>query len=185
MARRKAAALDVPANEQEALALVADYVAADRRQLELALGFEIQIDRLKAERDAALGRIKADQASRFARVKAWWEAGGKALAGKRRSTKLAGATLGVRLTPPAVKFGKGWSDEAIIDWLGRVVGGKLFLRTKTELDKQAVIKALQTQEPMAGPLGERGVSIKQADEFFIDTQLDEAAIRTRFGMTAG
>lgn len=182
MARKKAVAIDVPATQATAQALLADYVMADRRALELALGYQVQIDRLKSERDAALGRIADQQKGRFASLKAWWEAGGKALAGKGRSAELAGAKLGLRLSTPAMKLAKGITAQSITEWLSRVVGGAAFLRTKIELDKQAVIKALQSASPMAGPLGEQGVTVVQTDEFFIDTQLDEAAILARLGM---
>lgn len=178
MARRKQAALTVPASQSEAIALLAEYRAAERRALELRLGYELQIDKFKTERDQVLALIAADQAPRFAALKAWWEAGGKELAGKRRSAELAGATLGIRLTPPAVKFAKGINAGRIVDWLGRVVGGTAFLRTKVELDKPAIIKVLSEDGPMAEPLSNQGVTVIQTDEFFIDTQLDERAIRT-------
>jgi phage host-nuclease inhibitor protein Gam len=186
MARRKAAALDVPGSQAEALALVADYVTADRRALELRLGYEVQIDRLKAERDAVLALITEEQAGRFARLKAWWEAGGQDLAGKKRSAELAGATLGVRLTPKAVKFSRGIKVETIVEWLKqtRWAGSLRFLRTKVEFDKQELIAAV-TSDPSSKAIAEafanRGVTVVQTDEFFIDTQLDEAAIRTRLG----
>jgi len=185
MPRAKAKAIDVPGTAAEATALAAQYVTGDRRMLELRLGYQIQIDKLKAECAEVIAVCEADQQGRFVRLKAWWEAGGKDLAGKRRSAELAGALLGVRLTPAGVRFAKGASAKNIAAWLSRVVGGSALLRTKVELDKQAVIKALQSAAPMAGPLGEQGVSIKQTDEFFIDTQLDEAAIRARLGRGEG
>ncbi len=180
MARAKAAALaHVPETEAEATVLLADYVAADRRMLELRLGYQVQIDRLEAERDLIVARMLVDQKDQFLRLKAWCEAGGRALSGKGRSAELAGAKVGVRLSTPAVKFAKGVTAAAIVDWLGRVVGGKAFLRTTVKLDKQAVIKAISGQKAMAGPLAEKGVTVRQADEFFIDTQLDEAAVRAK------
>lgn len=183
MARRKQAALVVPASQSEAIALLAEYRAAERRALELRLGYELQIDKSKTERDQVLALIAADQAPRFAALKAWWEAGGKELAGKRRSAELAGATLGIRLTPPAVKFAKGINAARIVDWLGRVVGGTAFLRTKVELDKPAIIKVLSEDGPMAEALSDQGVTVIQTDEFFIDTQLDEGKIRNDLGHT--
>lgn len=177
MSRKKQAALPVPATIAEARELAAEYVQDERAALGVRLHHETAIDRLKAERDLVLAGIADAQKPRFAALKAWWEAGGKALAGKGRSAELGGAMLGVRLTTPALKLAKGVILLDLISWLSRVVGGGTFLRTKTELDKQALIKALVEDRPMAGPLGERGVSISQTDEFFIDTGLDEAAAR--------
>lgn len=182
MSRRKQAALPVPASPAEAAELCTEYVQDERRMLELRLGYELRIDKLKAERDVVLTGIAARQQGRFAALKAWWEAGGKGLAGRNRSAELAGAKIGIRTTPPAVKLARGVTAAAIADWLGRVVGGKAFLRTKVELDKPAVIKALQEGAPMAGPLEEQGVSVAQIDEFYIDCGLDEDAIRKCLGM---
>ena len=175
MSRKKQAALPVPASLEEARELTGEYVQDERGALRVRLHYEQAIDRLKAERDALLAGIADAQKPRFAALKAWWEAGGKALAGKRRSAELGGATLGVRLTTPAVKFARGVSAEQIVNWLGRVVGGKAYLRTKIELDKQAVIKAVQEDWPMAGPLGEQGLKVVQTDEFFIDCRIDDEA----------
>lgn len=181
MSRRKQAALPVPASPAEAAELCTEYVQDERRMLELRLGYELQIDKLKAERDVVLTGLAARQQHRFAALKAWWEAGGMSLAGRNRSAELAGAKIGIRTTPPAVKLARGVTAAAIVDWLGRVVGGSGFLRTKVELDKPAVIKALQEGAPMAGPLEEQGVSVAQIDEFYIDCGLDEVAIRQRLG----
>lgn len=181
MARKKQAALPVPSSRAEAVALATEYVSADRRMLELKVGYELRIDALKAERDRVLATIAAEQQGRFASLKAWWEAGGKALAGRGRSADVAGALMGIRKTPPAVKFARGINAKMIVDWLGKVVGGSAYLRTKVELDKPAVIKALQQGEAMAGPLAEQGITVAQADEFFIDTGLTEADARERLG----
>lgn len=178
MARRKQAVVEeVPQSQAEAAALVAAFVATDRRALELAIGFQIDIDILEAQRDKALAEIDATQKSRFAALKAWWEAGGKDLAGKKRSAELAGATLGVRLSTPAVKFGKGWNAAKVLTWLGSLRWAEKgrFIRTKTEFDKQAVIKAIA--EPDVARTLRTVLEVVQTDEFFIDTGLDEAAVR--------
>ncbi len=183
MSRRKQAALAVPASQEDAQALCAEYVATERKLLELRLGYEMRIDRLKADRDRVLALAGAEQQGRFAALKAWWEAGGKALAGKRRSAELAGASIGVRKTPPAVKFAKGVKAEDIIAWLKKVRWSKAsqLLRTKVELDKQAIIKCVEDSQGEEDMLAEQGVTVVQVDEFFIDCGLDEAAIRQRLG----
>lgn len=176
MSRKKQAALPVPVTQDGARELMAEYVDAERQIARARLVAEQAIDAVKAERDALIAIYAGPNAGRFAALKAWWEAGGKELAGKRRSAELAGAVLGIRLTTPKVKFARGTKVEAIVAWLGMVVGGKAFLRTKIELDKEAVIKAVRSAAPMAGPLSERGVTVDQTDEFFIDCTIGEAPI---------
>ncbi len=185
MARKKQAALDVPNNREEAIELATEYVSADRRMLELKVGYELQIDALKSERDRIFAGIAAEQQGRFQALKAWWEAGGKALAGRGRSATLAGALLGIRKTPAAVKFKRGETAKTVIKFIQRLrdLGWEhadRFLRTKVELDKQAIIKAIG-EEDVAGVLENR-LTVKQTDEFFIDTGLTEEDARQRLGV---
>lgn len=177
MARTKQPSLPVPASFEAAVVLMAEFVGDDRGALKVRLHYETAIDRLKAERDAVLAGIETVQKVRFAALKAWWEAGGKDLAGKRRSAELGGATLGVRLTPPAVKFGKGWNAAKVLAWLLKLrwADRHRFVRTKTELDKQAIIKAIG--EPRVAKVFTTVLTVDQTDEFFIDTGLDPEAVR--------
>ena len=142
MGRKKQAALDVPGSAEEAALLAAEYVSIEREALKLRVGTEIAIDMVKVDRDRALAAMLAGQPERFAALKAWWEAGGKVLAGKRRSAELAGAQIGIRTTPHSVKFAKGVKAAAIVTWLRehRWSRAKEFLRAKYELDKEAIIK---------------------------------------------
>lgn len=181
MARKKSLALPVPETRAAAAELAAEYVTADRRMLEIKVGYELQIDRLKAERDRILAGLATEQQSRFAQLKAWWEAGGKALAGKKRSAEFAGAQIGTRLTPPAVKFAKGVKAENVIAWLKSVRWSKAsqLLRTKVELDKPAIIKCVADSQGEQDLLAQAGVTVEQIDEFFIDTGLSEEDARQR------
>jgi len=97
----------------------------------------------------------------------------------RRSAELAGTTLGIRLSPPRVKLGKGLKDSAMVATLKglRWTRVKDFLRTKTELDKPAIIKAVQAEEDVKTTFANHGLTVVQVDEFFIDTGIDEDAMR--------
>lgn len=179
MGRKKQAALAVPLSETEAVALLALYVGDDRCALKVRLHYQASIDKLEQERDSVLAAITEIQKPRFAALKAWWEAGGKALAGKKRSAELAGALLGIRLTPLKVMLPKGLKDTGVVEWLRslRWAKARRFLRTKVEFDKEALIKAHGAEEDVRRMFSSKGIGLVQTDEFFIDTQLDEAAIR--------
>lgn len=127
------------------------------------------------------------RSSRFASLKAWWEAGGRDIANGLRSTELAGAKIGIRMTPPKVKFGKGIKAEAIVTWLRGVrwSRAKEFFRTKYELDKPAVIKGVQADETVRDTFKAQGVTVGQDDEFFIDAGLDEDAMRAAIAAEEG
>lgn len=183
MSRRKGQALAVPASADEAVTLIESYVSAERIALDVRLRTERAIDALKGDRDAVLVAIEAEQKTRFASLKAWWEAGGNEIARGKRSAELAGARLGVRLAPPALKLPKGRTVAQVLSDLMTWLGGD-FIRTRYELDKPAIITALRKrvgEDASAEELHDRRVlaeelklTIVQKDEFFIDAGLDEA-----------
>ncbi len=187
MARRKQEAVEVPETAEEARELIELYVKGDRQMLRTTLAYEERIDELKVERDARLTLIAKGQTLLFAAIKAWWEAGGKKAAGRGRSAEIAGAKLGVRLTPPAVKLGRGVKPVAVIAWLKRWTGSaaKGMIRTKVELDKPGIIKAAQAEDWVRAKLADGGVTVVQTDEFFIDTGLDPDTIRRELTQAEG
>lgn len=179
MPRRKDAAVVAPSDASEATLMIGEFVAIDREMALERLAAAAAIDRVKAQCDKRLRELEAQAAPLFAGLKAWWEAGGKdELARGKRSAEIAGAKIGIRLTPPAVKFKRGVKVGDVVAWLRdlRWARAKDFLRTKVDLDKQAVIKAVSADEE----IGERfaaHLTIVQADEFFIDTGLDEDELK--------
>lgn len=179
MPRRKQEAAPAPANATEATLMIGEYVAIERDKALARLAAEAAIDRIKAQRDNELRELEAQAAPLFAGLKAWWEAGGKdELAKGKRSAEIAGAKIGIRLTPPAVKPKRGVKLGDVVTWLGslRWTRAKDFLRTKVELDRQAVIKAVQADAEIAEKFAAY-LTVEQADEFFIDTGLDEDELK--------
>lgn len=181
MARRKKEAVHVPANRAEAEDMLRDYVKLERDALEERLVAERAIDRIKADRDALLTDIEAERASLFEGLKAWWEAGGSVeVAGRKRSAELGNVTIGIRKTPPAVKFARKVKAKDVIAWLKGLRWSRAseFLRVKTELDKPAIIKAVNTDGVVREIFASR-LTVEQVDEFFIDAGLGEEAARSK------
>jgi phage host-nuclease inhibitor protein Gam len=179
MPRRKDTAATAPSDASEATLMIGEFVAIDREKALERLAAAAAIDAIEAQRDARLAELEAQAKPLFAGLKAWWEAGGKdELAKGKRSAELAGAKIGIRLTPPKVKLKRGVKLGDVVTWLGslRWTRAKDFLRTKTELDKQAVIKAVLVDQKTAEVFAAR-LTVEQADEFFIDTGLDEDELR--------
>lgn len=184
MARRKSQALaDVPQTTEAAIALLDEYRKVERQCLVDRIVADTLVTETKRQLAERLAEREPAQKARFAALKAWWEAGGKDMAGKKRSAELAGAMIGVRLTPKAVKFAKGVKAEHVIARLKAACWSKIdqVLRVKTELDKQAIIKCVAESQGEEDLLKEAGVTVVQTDEFFIDTGLDEAVIAAELG----
>lgn len=181
MARRKQEAAPAPTSTEEATLMLGEYVAIDRDIALEQLAAEAAIDRIKAQRDARLAELRAQAQPLFAGLKAWWEAGGKdELAKGKRSAELAGAKIGIRLTPPKVKLKRGVKLGDVVAWLKDLPFPRAadFLRMKIELDRQAVIKAVHADaDAEAIALFGPRLTIEQTDEFFIDTGLDEEGLK--------
>jgi len=179
MTRRKASAATAPATAAEATMMVGEYVRIERDKALKRLSAEAEINAIEQQRDQRLAELEAEAKPLFAGLKAWWEAGGKdELAKGRRSADLAGAKIGIRLTPPKVKPKRGVKLGDIVTWLQKLRWSrkKEFLRPKVELDKQAVIKAVLADAKIAKRF-ELHLTVEQTDEFFIDTGIDEDALR--------
>lgn len=186
MPRRKNIAVNAPSDAAEATLMIGEYVQIERDKALERLAAEDAIDRIKQQRDERLSELEAQAADLFAGLKAWWETSGKEqLAKGKRSAEIGGAKIGIRLTPPAVKPKRGVKLGDVVTWLQglRWTRAKDFLRTKTELDKQAVIKAVQADEEIAARFAAH-LTVEQTDEFFIDTGLDEDALRQEAAATA-
>jgi len=179
MTRRKDAAVIAPSDASEATQMIGEFVAIDRDIALERLAAKEAIARIELQRDERIRALEAEAKPLFAGLKAWWEAGGKdELARGKRSADIAGAKIGIRLSTPAVKPKRGVKFGDIVVWLQglRWTRAKDFLRTKVELDRQAVIKAVQADREVAEvflPL----LTVEQADEFFIDTNLDHDELR--------
>lgn len=177
--RKKAAAVFAPGSQSEAEAMLREYVEIERDRLALRLSSERGIDALKAIRDAGLADLEDRRMPLFAGLKAWWEAGGgAAVAGRRRSAELAGVTIGIRKTPPAVKLAGKVKAGDVLAWLASVrwIRAKEFRRVKVDLDRQAVIKAVVADPQVRETFLKVGLSVEQTDEFFIDAGIDEEAL---------
>ncbi|MCX9146631.1 host-nuclease inhibitor Gam family protein [Erythrobacter sp. WG] len=181
MPRRKSVAAPAPTSTAEAALMAAEYVQIEREKALERLAAAAEIDRIAGQRDQRLAELEAEAKPLFAGLKAWWEANGKEeLAKGRRSAELAGAKIGIRLTPPAVKLKRGVKIGDVVAFLQglRWHRAKDFLRTKVDLDRQAVIKAVFADaDAEAGATFARVLSVEQTDEFFIDTGLDEDELK--------
>jgi phage host-nuclease inhibitor protein Gam len=171
VSRRKQAALAVPATDEEAIALIATYGEVER---EFRLSAEIAdaaVATAKKRHDDLVALFAPVQRERFAAIKAWWEAGGgKRVAGRNRSAELAGAKIGIRLSPKSVRLPKGTKADAIVEWLRelRWIGASRFFRTKYTLDKDAILAAWPDEANTRKVFESKGVIVDQDDEFFID-----------------
>ena len=168
-ARRKQQAVDVPATRAEADALVRDYARIEHYAGMVRGIADERIAEAKTNRDRELATLETEQSAIFARLKAWWETTGKDEAKDKRSLDIDGTQIGLRKTTPKLTLLNKMKDVDVLGWLtGK--GLNQFIRTKSEIDKPGVIKALGERQgcsaSLAGLLDET-FAVTQKDEFFI------------------
>jgi phage host-nuclease inhibitor protein Gam len=163
--RRKTPALAVPQSIPEAVSLIERYVALEIGRIANSEAAEEAIARIRGECDRQNKPLEQESKQIFLQLTRWWAVVGDELAPKkRRSIKLAGVTIGTRLSSPKLSLGNHSADEMIAELLKG--GWDELVRVKKSLDRQAIIKRLKGEH---GPrLEELGLSVTQGDEFFID-----------------
>lgn len=181
MPRRKQQSIHVPADENEARTMIGEYVDLERSIALEELSAEEAIAAVKRQRDDAIAELRSEGSALFDGLKAWWEAGGKnSVAIKRRSAEFGGATIGIRLTPPKVTFARKVTAASIVEWLKSlrwIRKGEFLRHPKTQLDKDAIIKAVRADPAIAEKFAGQGVTVEQVDEFFIDTGIDREELK--------
>lgn len=186
--RRKAAAVEAPQTRGEAIALAERYVALEQAGARAQAQLEKEIAAAKASHALTMEAIEPQLQEAFAGLRAWWAANSAELTkGKRRSIELGPVTLGERTGMPKLKLPKGMKAEVAIGWIKALrwswPGATAFIRTKEELDKEAVIKALRadvnaTPDAQLAQLhfSEGKFEVVQVEEFFVRTGEPESPI---------
>lgn len=172
--RRKAVAQPAPQTIEEATALLGRYAGMLTEVEKIRAGADELIARIQATRDHFIAPIEEEARDLFLQLRAWWGVAGPTLTeGKRKSYELAGCVLGVRTTPPSLGLVKMKVPDAIETLLVEKLRDHNqpawdgLVRTKLELDKPAILKAL-AGDAIGDRLTELGFRPRQRDEFFID-----------------
>lgn len=164
--RRKSTKLDAPQTMEEATALLFEHLDLARRAETLRADADASIAQIEGVRDALLGPVEEALKASFLQLRTWWTANRLELTdGKRKSIELAGALIGERTTPPSLKLERGLTLGTLVEKL-LAAGWDDLIRVKRSADKPAILKRLAGDH--AREVAAIGVSIHQADEFFID-----------------
>ena len=153
----KKAVIPVPKNLEEAAGFLAEIGQEQRATDKIRSGLNAKVDELKAKAMAD-GEPHQEKISQLVEgLFAFAEAHRDELTdgGKRKTVEVPTGTFGWRMTPPSVKLR---DVESILESL-KALKLKRFIRTKEEVDKEAMLKEPETAKTV------KGVSISQHEEF--------------------
>lgn len=151
--------LQVPQNRDEAAATVTTIGELNRQVARLEADMNDELASIKEGYEAKAAPVRLALTEKTEGLKIWAEANRTVLTGgdKSKTVDLGTGVLKWRLRPPAVRL---IGLEAIIDRL-KTLGLNRFLRTKEEVDKEAMQREPDVARTVAG------VSIGSAGEDFI------------------
>jgi phage host-nuclease inhibitor protein Gam len=170
MKREKTKATDVrvPQNRDEAAGFVAEIGHCQRARSIIETGMNARIAEIKADSETRARRLAAEIEELSRGLEIWAAANREALTdgGKSKTATLASGEIKWRMTPPAVNL------RGVADILKELFAKGLdqFIRTKHEIDKEAILRAPEEVADVPG------ISIGQHEEFVIvpfETKLEE------------
>ena len=159
--KRAAETVRAPATREEAetmLARIGELMRAQQRR-QADLDEAVAAAKSKAEQEAR--QPAAEQADLMRGLQIWAEANRKVLTqdGRTKTVKLATGEIAWRLRPPSVRLSKLDAVIEAIQAMGQK--GKRFLRTKVEVNKEALLGEQEVAKTIPG------VSIGSAGEEFV------------------
>ena len=167
----KRAVVPVPKNLNEAAQFLAEIGQEQRATDEIRSNLNAKVDELKAEAIADDEPHQKKISELVEGLFAFAEGHRNELTdgGKRKTVEVPTGTFGWRMTPPAVSL------RAVKSVLKSLKSLKLkrFIRTKEEVDKEAMLKEPETAKTV------QGVSISQHEEFVAKPAVLEVEIITR------
>lgn len=162
MSRRaalKVAVDQVPASREDADRLLGEIGALQRRIETIDIELTDAVALAKAEASRKAKPLADELKAKLGVLATWAEASrGELLDGKRRSAAMSQGTIGWRMGMPTVKVSRG-QEEALIATFQRL-GLSSLLRERVELDKEAILKAPDRIEGIAG------IGIEQVESFW-------------------
>ena len=167
----KKAVIPVPKNLEEAARFLAEIGQEQRATDKIRSGLNAKVDELKAKAMADDEPHQKKISQLVEGLFAYAEANRAELTdgGKRKTVEVPTGTFGWRMTPPAVKLR---DVELILESL-KSLKLERFIRTKEEIDKEAILK-----EPNVATTV-KGVSISQHEEFVAKPSELEVEIATQ------
>lgn len=154
-----AVAVTVPQSREQAAEAIRQIGESQRELARLAADMNDELSRVKArwEEVAEPHKIKVDSLTQGVQV--WAEANRDSLTqgGKTKTAALTTGEILWRLRPPSVRV---TGAEAVLDVLRRL-GLTRFIRSKDEINKDAILNEPEAVAPVAG------ISISQGEDFVV------------------
>lgn len=157
----------------------AETALGDIRQLTLersriALAIEVKKKSIDDQYSERLGEIDQTILAKSEQLKVWATANPSDFGGKK-SLAMTHGSIGFRLGNPQLKTLPKWTFKKAFEAI-KAAGLRKFIRTKEELDKEAVLASARDKKaPLS--IAEYGLRVFQAEPFFVEPKIEEQETR--------
>ena len=159
----------------EAEAAMNELAQAENNKRLLITDRDEQVLKIQEARAGTILECEEFVAARTDALRAWAEAHPEEFAKGRKSIDFAAGTLGFRTGTPKLKLLRGWKWDKVLAAIKTL--GLPFVRTKEEVDKEAIITAATTENLNPREQLAIGVKVDQDESFFIEPKLTETDSR--------
>jgi len=127
------------------------------------------INAARIEHEAAIAAASAKLDVKVLHLGTWAKANPSEF-GDKRSIEFLHGTIGYRKGNPSVTQLRGHTVDETIETLK--IDAPEFIRTKEEIDKEAILAADAKGELEAGELADYGLQISQTEKFYVEPKLE-------------
>lgn len=152
---------------------MSEYAIASGKGDKLSAQMEVEITKVRAKYEGRLENVASDIVKQLEIIEAYCLENKNELFSKKRSMETLHGTVGFRMGTPMLKLLKGvkWKDVLV-----KLKGiAPLFVRTKEEVDKDAIIDSRNEQD-VVNMLPDLGVFIDQDEHFFVELKKEAEVI---------
>lgn len=169
----KTKAIDAPADRAEAEGMLAEIGRLQRRVSAVEGQMNEKLAEVKEKYEAKAAPLNAELKEKFRALHAWAEANkGEILKPGTKTARLATGEISWRTTPPSVRVARAPDVLKTLKTLGLTK----FIRTKEEIDKEAMLADPERASAVSG------VSITRREEFVVkpfESQLERVEVVRR------
>jgi phage host-nuclease inhibitor protein Gam len=170
---KQSAAVAVPQNREDVQQWIAALGNAQRKREELRGAMNAQIGPITERFAPDIDAQTLEEARLLDGIATWCEANKADLTKESKTVNLITGEVSWRMNPPSVAFKRGIKVDEIIAHIKQLKLAKLFVRTKEEVDKEAILKADEKTQDKLCAAGTIKV-IKDAETFSV-TPFEQSA----------
>lgn len=152
-----------------------DYAATQAQIKSITGTMEQELAAVRAKYEPQLTPL-IEQSEELAEKMQWWAEANKASFDKKRSKETLFGKFGFRTGTPKLKLVKGFTWESVLNLLKKGQWGE-YVRTKDEVNKEAILAAAEQLEKQGGFFGKEntGIYVDQDEAFFIEVKEEQPA----------